>query len=255
MKTLVTGGSGRIGRVLRAHLSHLPLTFKSRLELDVTDPSALCAALSGHDAVIHLATPIKANSESIDVFTHSVSMVRGLLEVAREAGVRRVVVPSSISAVATEQLYGRLPITVDSARPAQGEYGRTRYLVEGLAREAATNGLDVLCVRLGFVRFPDAPPLRRPDGRAHWLSHQDCAALFEACVTASIDPGRFALFFGVSDLPERILDVTNPIGWRPRSTRVGFRRTLVATLSRINTAVRGTLQIRTRLKRWTTPRS
>ena len=250
MKALVTGGSGRIGRILRTHLRHLPLTFRSRAELDVNDGMALRAALPGHDAVIHLATPIKGSVATMDVFAQSVTMVRDVLEAARDRGVRRVIIPSSISAVALDQLRGRTPVTVETARPADSEYGRTRHMIEALGVEAAKGGLDVVCPRLGLVRVPDAPVPSRPNGRAHWLSHDDCASLFEAAVNADIEPGRFALFFAVSALKEGILDVSNPIGWCPRSTNVGVKRTLVAAASRINTGVRGTLQIRTRFRRW-----
>ncbi|MGA2926226.1 MAG: NAD-dependent epimerase/dehydratase family protein [Solirubrobacteraceae bacterium] len=61
MRLLVTGGTGALGRAFRplaqaaGHRLHAP----GRRELDLFDPVAVAAAISGVDAVIHLATRIQ----------------------------------------------------------------------------------------------------------------------------------------------------------------------------------------------------
>ncbi|MEO8361629.1 MAG: NAD(P)-dependent oxidoreductase [Vicinamibacteria bacterium] len=253
LRTLVTGANGRVGRVLRKRLAGSGLTFASHAELDVEDPQSLRAALIGHQQIVHLATPIRANVGTREVFRKSVDMVGRILEAARDGGLQRVIIPSSISALAPDQLRGSAPVTLAESRPSDTEYGRTRIEVEGMCREAASFGLDVICIRLGMLRHPDAPS-RDAMFRSHWLSHEDAASLFATCVTAPVVPGRFSLFYAVSDLPERILDTSNPLGWTPQTKAVGLRRQVVAGLHRVNTGVRGRLRLRTRLKSLMAPR-
>jgi nucleoside-diphosphate-sugar epimerase len=209
--------------------------------------------MTGHQQIVHLATPIRGNAGTREVIERSVEMVRLVLEAAQEVGVQRVIIPSSIRALAQDQLRGSSRVTIETSRPADDEYGRTRIEVEALGRQSASTGMEVACLRLGTVRFPDVP-LALSSLRPHWLSHEDCAGLFRACVQAPLEPGRFTLFYAVSDLPERILDTSNPFGWVPQSRKVGLKRKLIAAISRANTGVRGRLRIRTRFKQATTGR-
>ena len=246
-RTLVTGGNGLVGRVLRRGLEGLPVTFPDRSQLDVSDPVALRRALAGHEQVIHLASPRRRPGWTQEDLDATLRMTSDVLDAAAEAGVKRVILPSSVLATSIAQLRGASRASIADAQPPDTEYGRSRLRVEELGRGASERGMEVVCIRLGAVRHPDAPS-HRPELQAQWLSHEDCAALFRACLAASVVPGRFSLFYAVSDLPERVLDTVNPFGWTPRTKRVGFRRRAWAALHRVNTGIRGRLQLRTRLK-------
>ena len=246
-RTLVIGANGLVGRVLVRGLAGLPMTFTDRSRLDVSDPLALRREFAGHEQVVHLASPRRRPMWTQEDFDASLCMVRDVLDAAAEAGVKRLVLPSSVLATSNAQLRGTTKVSVADTEPPDSEFGRSRLLVEGLGRKAAANGMEVVCIRLGTVRHPDAP-VPRPELRNQWLSHEDCVALFRACLGAPEVPGRFSLFYAVSDLPERVLDTANPFAWAPRTQRVGFRRSVRAALYRLNTGIRGRLRIRTRLQ-------
>ena len=246
-KTLVTGANGRIGRVLRERLTAPAISFTSRADLDVANSVALVAALAGYEQIVHLATPIKGLQVTKAVMDASVDMVDGVLQAALRAGVRRAVIPSSFGAAAAQPHRGGPRVTIAESQPAATEFGRTRLQIESRCREAARSGMDVVCIRLGTVLHPDAPSRHAGLG-AHWLSHEDVASLFSACCAAPVVPGRFSLFYAVSDVPERIFDTANPFGWTPQTKRMGTARTLIAMIHRVNTGIRGRLQIQTRFK-------
>lgn len=236
-----------MGRALRNRLDGIPLTWSDRSQLDVDDPAALRLGLAGFDQVVHLASPLRRPGWTTGDLEASLRITGRVLEAARGAGVRRIVLPSSILATSRAQLVGASRVGIQDAQPPDTEYGRNRLSIEALGRSACESGIDVVCIRLGTVRHPDAP-VRRPELRTHWLSHEDCAALFRACLTAPVVPGRFSLFYAVSDLPGRVFDTSNPFDWRPVTDTVGLRRSAIAAAHRLNTGIRGRLQIRTRLR-------
>ena len=236
-----------MGRALRNRLDGIPVTWSDRSQLDVDDVDALRRGLGGYDQVVHLASPLRRPGWTSDDLEASVRITGRVLDAARGVGVKRVVLPSSIAATSRAQLAGTARVNIQDAQPSDTEYGRNRLLIEALGRTASENGLDVVCIRLGTVRHPDAP-VRRGELRTHWLSHEDCAGLFRACLTAPLVPGRFSLFYAVSDLPGRVFDTSNPFDWMPGTRAVGLRRSAVAAAHRLNTGIRGRLQIRTRLR-------
>ena len=236
-----------MGRALRNRLDGIPMTWSDRSQLDVDDAEALPRGLGGYDQVVHLASPRRRPGWTGIDMEASVRIASRLLDAARSEGVKRVILPSSVLATSRTQLVGTNRVRIEDALPPDTEYGRNRLSIEALGRTASESGLDVICIRLGTVRHPDAP-VRRPELRTHWLSHEDCAALFRACLIAPFVPGRFSVFYAVSDLPGRVFDVSNPFDWMPRTHAVGLRRSAVAAAHRLNTGIRGRLRIGTRLR-------
>lgn len=246
-KTLITGSQGLVGRALRNRLDGLPVTWSDRSQLDVNDLDALRRGFFDYDQVVHLASPLRRPGWTSGDMEASGRMTRQVLDAARSAGVRRVVLPSSVLTASRAQLLGTTRVSVGDAQSPDTEYGSNRLSIEALGRRASENGIEVVCIRLGTIRHPDAP-VPRPELRIHWLSHEDCAALFRACLTAPFVPGRFSVLYGVSDLPGRVFDTSNPFDWAPRSKTVGLRRSAVAAAHRLNSGIRGRLQIRTRVR-------
>jgi len=246
-RTLVTGANGRVGLVLRRGLSGLPITFTDRSMLDLGNVEALRRALDGYEQLIQLASPRPRPDWAETDFAPSLRMTSDVLAEAAAHGVRRVILPSSVLAASFTRLRGKRTEEIDGAERPETEYGRSRLRMEELGRTASAEGLDVVAIRLGAIRHPDAPS-HQPALRPHWLSHEDCVELFRSCLAAPIVPGRFSLFYAVSDLPTRVLDISNPFGWTSRTKRVGFRRRALSALHRVNTGVRGRLQVRSRLK-------
>ncbi len=243
----MTGSRGLVGRALRNRLDGIPVTWSDRSQLDVDDMDALRRGVGGYDQVVHLASPLRRPGWTSGDLEASLRITGQVLDAARGAGVRRVVLPSSILATASAQRLGTTRVGIRDSQPPDTEYGRNRLSIEALGRGASERGIEIVCIRLGTVRHPDAP-VRRPELRTHWLSHEDCGTLFRACLTAPFVPGRFSLFYAVSDLPGRVFDTSNPFGWAPGTDTVGLRRSAVAAVHRLNTGIRGRLQIRTRLR-------
>ena len=173
-KVLVTGGSGRLGRFVvdallpRCRVSVLDIAPPRQdvpfHEVDILDADAVAAAVSGHDAIIHLAgfDDGKANREEQYIATN-VTGNWNVLEAAEHAGVRHVVVASSVAA------YGLRPgrkldldyLPVDEAHPLRADdaYGLSKHLIEITCKNLAARGpLRIVCLRPTLIVRPESEP-------------------------------------------------------------------------------------------------
>ena len=237
MRVAVTGGEGRIAGILRAVLAErFNFRWLSRAEADVADLPALERAFAGADAVVHLAANADAYAGWEQVREPNVIGAFNVCEAARRAGVRRLVFASSNHAMGRymhdDERFAdpHRPIEVradDPVRP-DGLYGASKAWGEALGRlYAEVHGMEVVCLRIGWVPDEDAPPSgtemrHEPPDVAHrapgmWLSHRDCATLVEAALTA--EGVTFAIVNGVSDNRGRWFSLDEGrriLGWEPR---------------------------------------
>ncbi len=210
MRLLVTGAAGRIGRRLRGRLVRPGRTLRlfdivaqepgatdESIELisgSILDPETLRAACDGVDAILHLAG-LAREAPWEELLRINVDGTRRLLDAAYEAGVRRVILASSIHAVGYWSRSEAGPDGLPDDLPARPDtwYGWSKAAVEALGRLYADRfGMDVICLRIGAC-FPEPPgEINLPV----WLSLDDCARLIEACLTAP-SPG-FRLVWGMS---------------------------------------------------------
>lgn len=215
-RVVMTGAAGRIGRAVSAALGGrwdlLRTDRSSALEgaevveavdgvevLDVTDLDACRAAFAGADAVVHLAANPSPDATFDDLLAPNLVGVHAVATAAAAAGVRRLVLASSLHAVSA------VPASVqrrvdDQPRPGN-LYGATKAWSEAVgAVTAATTATTVVALRIGY--FHDDPP--PPDGdqveRTAWLSPRDAAELVRAAVEADLVPGvdGFVVANGVS---------------------------------------------------------
>jgi nucleoside-diphosphate-sugar epimerase len=183
-KVLVTGGRGRLGRYVveeldgDCHISVLdrpgqgspPIDFS----VDVLDLEGLSVAMRGQDAVIHLAGIDASVSASAElVFDTNVRGTWNVLNAAYNAGVRKVVICTSVSALGLDYTNPHLRplyLPIDEAhplRPSQA-YGLSKQLDESIAQSFASRGrMDVICLRPAWVMFPDTVRKVVAEG---WLS-------------------------------------------------------------------------------------
>lgn len=238
---LVTGSAGRIGRLLRPRLAGSGRTLRlldsadqeapapgeavRLIRADITDPAAMRAACTGVDAVLHLAG--LAGEEPWErLLRVNVEGTRTVLEAAREAGVPRVILASSIQAAGFYQRPGSDPRPPGAAPPGgpdgvpatalarpSGYYGWSKAAVESLGSLYADRfGMTVFAVRIGAC-FPE-PPGRH--GLEVWLSPDDCARLVSACLTTDLT--GFHVLWGTSRNSRRWLSLAEGrrIGYEPR---------------------------------------
>ncbi|MEW2009073.1 NAD(P)H-binding protein [Microbacterium sp. NPDC078814] len=96
MKVAITGGSGFVGRTLADRLEE-PVVISRRSGTDITDVDALTAAFVGCDAVAHCAGINREIGDQTFRRVH-VEGTAAVVEAARRAGVRRLVMVSFLRA-------------------------------------------------------------------------------------------------------------------------------------------------------------
>lgn len=214
-RVLVTGSSGAIGQPVCRYLQergHQVRGFDRQpgAELadfvpgDLVDRDQVQSAVSGMDTVIHLAAyPNDADFLAVLLEPN----VRGLYHIcdaARQAGVKRLVLASSIQVISG---HGRQEGTTihltDDAKPTN-HYALTKVWAETMGEMyARCYQLAVINVRIGW--FPRNPPEAQrlaeaaPFGPNVFFSHRDAQRFFACCVEAAEPaPGQAVTVFAAS---------------------------------------------------------
>jgi nucleoside-diphosphate-sugar epimerase len=189
MRVLVTGASGLLGSAVADVIlrrGHEVRTFQRRpsgvagaedATGSVTDRGAVSAAMTGVDAVVHLAARVSLAGDPAEFETVNVGGTATLLEAARRAGATRFAYISSPSVA-----HSGASIVGDDALPAdpdhaRGDYARSKAKGELTALAADAPGFAVVAVRPHLVWGPGDTQLvqrivdRARSGRLPLLDH------------------------------------------------------------------------------------
>lgn len=218
---LITGAAGQIGRTLHRGLAGRykllrladirPVTAngpaEEAVECDVTDPTALAAAMRGVDCVVHLAgVPREGPWEAI--LPNNIIGTYNAFEAARRNGVRRVIFASSNHVIGYYRTTQRAGIDV-LPRP-DSRYGVSKVFGEAIGRlYADKHGLSVACLRIGSFR-------ERPEDErqlATWVSPRDMVELVRCAIEAP--EFHYLVLYGVSANARARWD-------NPAAARIGF---------------------------------
>jgi len=220
-RVLVTGAAGEIGRVVRKaiadryRLRATDIVTVDPLErdedattADLRVPAEVALAMRDVDVVVHLGG-IANEHDWATIAAVNIGGTQAVLEAARNAGARRVIVASSVHAVGFHPRSQR--IGNDVATRPDTFYGVSKVASEALGRLYAEKwGLEVACLRIASFQ-------ERPRDRRHlstWLSHGDMVRLVSACIEApTLSPssvGNFCIVNAISANTRRWMDDS---GW------------------------------------------
>ena len=176
MRILLCGGAGYIGAhtfvelVARGHdvvvadnLSNSSVLALARLEritgrkvefhqVDMRDQAGMSQVFAGpaFDAVVHFAA-LKAVGEScerpLDYFENNISGTITLLQVMKQAGVRRLVFSSSATVYGDPE---RVPVQADARLQVTNPYGRTKLVMEQLIEDLCQNDAGFRAANLRY---------------------------------------------------------------------------------------------------------
>jgi uronate dehydrogenase len=209
---LVTGSAGRIGRaavkelLARGHrvrgFDRVPTPGLSDSHVgNLTDEAAVRRAVEGAATVIHLAATPDDDDFATQLLPNNLLGVYHVLESARLAGVKRLILASSGQVVWWQRQRGPLPVKGDDPPTPRGWYASAKVFLEAAGRMCAeSHGLSVVAVRLGWC----------PRSREHveelagidwaqdvYLSPGDAGRFFACAVEAPATPG-FAIVYATS---------------------------------------------------------
>src|SRR4051794_10927126 len=172
---LVTGSAGRIGRAaVRALVAtgHRVVGFDqsdracppgSYIKGALTDADALLRAAAGADCVVHLAAapddarfprgepPDDGDNFLSELLPSNVVGTYHVMEAARKAKVKRVVLASTGQVIDGHRQDGNVPITATASIRPRYLYACTKVFLEAIGQVyGAQHGIEVMAVRLGW---------------------------------------------------------------------------------------------------------
>ena len=231
---LVTGAAGLLGRfVVRELLAHgyavrgldrRPGEADIEWHVgDVTDPAVVGKAMTGADAVLHIAAiPNIWSGDGQTIMRVNLLGSYTVFEAVEAAGIKRAVFCSSDSVAGYTVREGRMlhpryaPLDLDHPLLATDPYAISKAMGEDLARAYALRGMSVVALRTVFVAYPEmageiVARARAPGnykGRMaggpssagggplhHHIDPRDLARAFRLALELPMDPCAFERFY------------------------------------------------------------
>ena len=212
---LVTGSSGRIGRAAVAELlrrGHSVRGFDLTpshgladcITGTLTDRAALDRAMEKIGCVVHLAATPDDDDFLASLLPNNITGLFHVMEAARCAGVRRMVLASSGQVNWWQQATGPFPIRPEDPPSPKAWYAATKMFMESAGRTyAEMHGMSVIVARLGWcprTHEQVAEIAASELFRDVFLSPGDAGRFF-ACAVAAPPGVRHAVVYATSRAP------------------------------------------------------
>ena len=229
----ITGSAGRLGRAVvadfqRAGLGVVPYDLRPTPGFEdvpvgtLLDRDALQRSAQRASALVHLAaTPDDADFDT-SLVPNNVMGLERVLEAAREAGIRRWVLASSIQVNLGQSRTGPWPVRTSDPISPHRWYAATKVFLESAGYAYARDfGFEVIAVRLGWCPR-DAGQVAQIESEAiaqdTFLSPGDAGRFFRAAVTAPVAPGFHVVFATSRPVRQWVFDpepAKQLLGWEP----------------------------------------
>jgi len=245
---LVTGAAGLLGRFVVEELLRNGYDVRgfdrrrgaAKIDwrvADVTDAAAVGDAVSGIDAILHIAAvPNIWSGDGQTIIRVNVQGTYTVLDAAEQAGIERFVFCSSDSVAGYTVREGRMlqplyaPLDLEHPLLATDPYAISKVLGEDLARAYSLRGMSVVALRTVFVAYPEMAPeiiarakdpqnYRGPAAGGpssagggplhHHIDPRDLARAFRLAMELPMQKGGFERFYLSSQVtlsPEPTLD-------------------------------------------------
>jgi uronate dehydrogenase len=228
---LITGSSGRIGRAAAAELlrrghrvrglDRLPTPGVDDMVLGgIGNRGMLDRAMAGVECLIHLAATPDDDDFFAKLVPDNIVALYHVMESARAAGVKRIVLASSGQVNSGAQLTGPFPIRVSDPPTPRYWYAATKMFMESIGYSYSDrHGMSVIVARFGWC--PRTRGQVEEIAAAGWaqdvyLSPND-AGRFCACAVEASDEVRHAVVYAVSkSVRDQIFDLA------PARTQLGY---------------------------------
>jgi NAD+ dependent glucose-6-phosphate dehydrogenase len=240
-RVLITGAAGRIGSSLTELLKDrydLRLSYNRNIPeqptvqdivvANLSDYDQALRAVSGVDAVVHLAANPSGAASWESVLENNIIATRNVYEAALVSGVKKVILASTNHVMGFHDRDLEWPIYANQLPRPDSLYGVSKAFGETLGRwYADQHGLSVICLRIGWWQ----PKPRDEISRFMWLSPRDFAQL----VWRSIEsPLRYGVFYAISGNGRRKWDITDTmvkLGYEPKDDAEDYAAELDARAS------------------------
>lgn len=197
---LITGAAGNLGVKLRRHLEARGGYELRLLDIDPRGDDQIVPAdlatydetwtrlFKGVDVVVHLAANGSSSAEWPNLIGPNVDGLLNVHMAAAENGTPRVIVASSVWALAAHH-QGEGPISAGDPDPGPNAYGATKLFAERTARAfAQALGMTTVAVRIGACRIGENAPFASLDAWEDgcWLSNADLCRGLERAILAPL---------------------------------------------------------------------
>jgi hypothetical protein len=225
-KILLTGAAGKIGTSLRQELANYyhfrcfdrqPISnAEDSIVADIQDLEAVAKAMSGMDAVIHLAANPDPKQSWHDVYTGGIAGTYNVFEAARLAGIQKIIYASTAHILGFRELENNQEVSPEDRISPDSFYAVGKICGEALGQVFSEQyGMSIICLRIGYFTDKIHKSWLNEMLRSGYISPRDLAQLVQKSLET--ENLGFQVFYGVSANTKRMWDIRNA------ETRVGYQ--------------------------------
>jgi nucleoside-diphosphate-sugar epimerase len=224
---IITGSRGCVGSILQDGLSNvfnlyfLDLKEKNTqktFNIDIAkEYKRLVKIFKNKDIIIHLAWDFTEDFPRETIILQNKLMAENVYSAAVEAGVKRVIIASSVHANDYSTIKNKKDFISKNPWP-DSPYGASKIYIESLGRYYAKyHALEIICIRFGGINRENNIIYKEdPNYDKVLLFKNDCINLIKSCILVKKVPNNFQVFTAVSNNKNRVHSIKNFLGWRPK---------------------------------------